>query len=161
RPARAAVGRGSCRRHHRRPAAGRASRGLAPTNAGASHLTLACACIHDNSSTSWPLIHALAARCDCARTRSGYLEARTTAATPTGASMDDERQARPTTIAGRADWMSILALSPVEELGRHWDRLPAQPAFTWIRRPEFGAVMVRGRTSGAGMAFNIGEITVT
>ena len=35
------------------------------------------------------------------------------------------------------------------------------PAFTWLRRPEAGGVMVRGRMGGTGQPFNLGEMTVT
>ena len=31
----------------------------------------------------------------------------------------------------------------------------------WLRRPEIGPVMVRGRTGATGLAFNMGEMTVT
>ncbi|TNF62773.1 MAG: phosphonate C-P lyase system protein PhnG, partial [Rhodobacteraceae bacterium] len=37
----------------------------------------------------------------------------------------------------------------------------ARPGFDWLRAPEIGAVMVRGRTGGTGAAFNLGEMTVT
>lgn len=36
----------------------------------------------------------------------------------------------------------------------------AQP-FDWLRRPEVGTVMVRGRAGGTGAPFNLGEMTVT
>jgi alpha-D-ribose 1-methylphosphonate 5-triphosphate synthase subunit PhnG len=39
--------------------------------------------------------------------------------------------------------------------------LGAEPAFDWVRPPEVGSVMVRGRTGGTGAAFNLGEMTVT
>jgi len=56
--------------------------------------------------------------------------------------------------------MSVLAKSSFEELTAHTADLTL-PAFTWLRRPETGAVMVRARTGGTGGAFNMGEITVT
>ncbi len=31
----------------------------------------------------------------------------------------------------------------------------------WLRRPETGSVMVRGRAGGTGAAFNLGEVTAT
>lgn len=34
-------------------------------------------------------------------------------------------------------------------------------AFTWLRPPEVGSVMVQGRTGGTGARFNLGEMTVT
>ncbi|MCB1333474.1 MAG: phosphonate C-P lyase system protein PhnG [Roseivivax sp.] len=35
------------------------------------------------------------------------------------------------------------------------------PRFGWLRAPEVGSVMVRGRTGGSGAPFNLGEMTVT
>ena len=34
-------------------------------------------------------------------------------------------------------------------------------AFDWLRAPEIGAVMVRGRAGATGAPFNLGEMTVT
>lgn len=34
-------------------------------------------------------------------------------------------------------------------------------SFDWLRRPEIGTVMVRGRIGGTGSAFNLSEMTVT
>src|SRR5690606_24690003 len=34
-------------------------------------------------------------------------------------------------------------------------------SFVWLRRPELGLAMVRGRAGGTGMRFNLGEVTVT
>lgn len=33
--------------------------------------------------------------------------------------------------------------------------------FTWLRAPEIGSTMVRGRAGATGAPFNLGEITVT
>ncbi len=60
----------------------------------------------------------------------------------------------------RAEWMTLLAQSPLDALEQHWQAV-GQPQFQWIRRPEQGAVMVRGRASGNGALFNLGEMTVT
>lgn len=38
---------------------------------------------------------------------------------------------------------------------------PALPGFVWLRAPETGLAMLRGRTGGTGDAFNLGEATVT
>jgi len=35
------------------------------------------------------------------------------------------------------------------------------PAYDWLRPPETGLAMVRGRVGGSGDAFNLGEATVT
>jgi alpha-D-ribose 1-methylphosphonate 5-triphosphate synthase subunit PhnG len=56
--------------------------------------------------------------------------------------------------------MTLLAQSSVAELDEHWNAV-SQPSFIWIRRPEHGAAMVRGRASGTGALFNMGEVTVT
>ncbi|MCG7505434.1 phosphonate C-P lyase system protein PhnG [Mesorhizobium sp. IRAMC:0171] len=56
--------------------------------------------------------------------------------------------------------MTLLAETPPAEIERHWKVLP-RPTFTWIRRPELGSAMVRGRASGTGAQFNLGDVTVT
>ncbi|MBR9842298.1 MAG: phosphonate C-P lyase system protein PhnG [Rhodobacteraceae bacterium] len=61
----------------------------------------------------------------------------------------------------RRDWMSTLAKAPVARLAMLWDALDVVPEFTWLRAPEIGATMVRGRMGGTGAAFNLGEMTVT
>lgn len=72
-------------------------------------------------------------------------------------------------VDARREWMSLLAKAPGEELARRWADAGfaeefaggAAGAFEWLRAPECGAVMVRGRTGGVGKAFNLGEMTVT
>jgi alpha-D-ribose 1-methylphosphonate 5-triphosphate synthase subunit PhnG len=61
----------------------------------------------------------------------------------------------------RQRWMSLLAKAPEGMLDRLVAGLGAEPAFDWVRPPEVGSVMVRGRTGGTGAAFNLGEMTVT
>lgn len=61
----------------------------------------------------------------------------------------------------RAEWMAALAQAPLPVLETAWQGLGLAPAFAWLRRPEPGAVMVRGRAGGTGAAFNLGEMTVT
>ena len=61
----------------------------------------------------------------------------------------------------RKQWMAVLARAPGEAIA---DRLAAWgtiPAYTLLRGPEAGLVMVRGRTGGGGAPFNLGEMTVT
>jgi alpha-D-ribose 1-methylphosphonate 5-triphosphate synthase subunit PhnG len=60
----------------------------------------------------------------------------------------------------RAAWMTLLAEAPAQELEDHWAEV-VHPTFTWIRRPEHGSAMIRGRASGTGMRFNLGDVTVT
>ncbi len=61
----------------------------------------------------------------------------------------------------REDWMGVLARAPVDLLKRIWVATGLEPEFVWLRRPEAGAVMVRGRAGGTGAPFNLGEMTVT
>jgi len=62
--------------------------------------------------------------------------------------------------ADRKEWMGLLARAPVDRLAALLAGADL-PDFTWLRRPEVGGVMVRGRTGGTGAAFNLGEMTVT
>ena len=50
----------------------------------------------------------------------------------------------------RKTWMSLLAKAPVEALALAWDEADLGPDDRWLRRPETGAVMVRGRMGGTG-----------
>ncbi|MDF1715895.1 MAG: phosphonate C-P lyase system protein PhnG [Antarcticimicrobium sp.] len=61
----------------------------------------------------------------------------------------------------RRGWMSLLARAPERRLMALWDAFSPRPEFNWLRRPETGAVMVRGRMGGTGAPFNLGEMTVT
>ena len=60
----------------------------------------------------------------------------------------------------RKSWLGLLARSGEGVL---MGALPAdaRPAFAWVRAPQVGSVMVRGRTGGTGAPFNLGEMTVT
>ncbi len=66
-----------------------------------------------------------------------------------------------TETAARKAWMSLLAKAPMPALQSAWDALDTRPDFTWLRAPETGAVMVRGRAGATGAPFNMGEMTVT
>ena len=61
----------------------------------------------------------------------------------------------------RPGWMGLLARAPSDELARLWDAAGHDPEHEWLRAPETGAVMVRGRAGGTGAPFNLGEMTVT
>ncbi|MFN4089305.1 MAG: phosphonate C-P lyase system protein PhnG [Alphaproteobacteria bacterium] len=63
--------------------------------------------------------------------------------------------------APRRRWMAILAKARPAEVEGAYAALSAPPAYTFLRRPEAGMVMVRGRAGGTGARFNIGEMTVT
>lgn len=60
----------------------------------------------------------------------------------------------------RRRWMAVLARAAAGDLAALLtDADP--PAYTVLRGPEGGLVMVRGRAGGGGAAFNLGEMTVT
>ncbi|MBO9407927.1 phosphonate C-P lyase system protein PhnG [Shimia sp. R9_1] len=61
----------------------------------------------------------------------------------------------------RRAWMSLLAKAPADRLLALWQEHGATPAFHWLRAPEIGATMVRGRLGGTGAPFNLGEMTLT
>ncbi|MDO6520795.1 phosphonate C-P lyase system protein PhnG [Shimia thalassica] len=61
----------------------------------------------------------------------------------------------------RRDWMSLLAKAPAQTLQSLWQATGLDPEFSWLRSPEIGATMVRGRMGGTGAPFNLGEMTVT
>ena len=63
--------------------------------------------------------------------------------------------------AARKAWMSLLAKAPEGRIAALLDAAMARPAFTWLRMPEIGSTMVRGRAGGTGAPFNLGEMTVT
>jgi alpha-D-ribose 1-methylphosphonate 5-triphosphate synthase subunit PhnG len=61
----------------------------------------------------------------------------------------------------RKGWMSLLAKAPEELLGQLWTAAGIEVTHKWLRLPETGTVMVRGRAGGTGAPFNLGEMTVT
>src|SRR5262245_42543285 len=66
--------------------------------------------------------------------------------------------------AERREWMGLLARAPLVSL-EAWARQAGEggalPGRVWLRRPETGLVMLRGRIGGSGDRFNAGETTVT
>lgn len=58
----------------------------------------------------------------------------------------------------RKSYMGLLARACPERLEQ---LLPDLPAHDWLRRPEIGTTMVRGRIGATGAPFNLGEMTVT
>ena len=66
-----------------------------------------------------------------------------------------------TDTAARKAWMSLLAKAPPARLAALFERLGAGPGFSWLRVPEVGGVMLRGRMGGTGAPFNMGEMSVT
>ena len=63
--------------------------------------------------------------------------------------------------APRQRWMSVLAKAKPADVFSLWDHLNLEPVFEYLRPPETGLVMTRGRMGGVGDAFNLGEMTVT
>ncbi|WP_271951516.1 phosphonate C-P lyase system protein PhnG [Ruegeria faecimaris] len=61
----------------------------------------------------------------------------------------------------RKTWMGLLARAPDEATLALWEGFTDRPGFEWLRSPEVGGVMVRGRTGATGAPFNLGEMTVT
>lgn len=61
----------------------------------------------------------------------------------------------------RKRWLSLLATADEGQLAQLWQDSGRAPAFRWLRTPEAGGVMVRGRAGGTGAPFNLGEMTVT
>lgn len=61
----------------------------------------------------------------------------------------------------RKGWMSLLAKAPPARLAELIEEIGARPGFTWLRSPEIGGVMLRGRMGGTGAPFNLGEMSVT
>lgn len=69
-----------------------------------------------------------------------------------------------TSSTSRRAWMAVLAHTSRAELEAALSRAldgATPPAFDWLRPPETGLAMVRGRVGGSGDAFNLGEATVT
>ena len=61
----------------------------------------------------------------------------------------------------RRAWMSLLAKAPAHRLSVLWKAYGTAPEFHWLRAPEIGASMVRGRLGATGAPFNLGEMTLT
>ena len=57
--------------------------------------------------------------------------------------------------------MEALAKADLSVLEDAWNRLAPTPAYTVVRGPETGLVMIRGRIGGGGAPFNLGEATVS
>ncbi|MAM86526.1 MAG: phosphonate C-P lyase system protein PhnG [unclassified Hahellaceae] len=57
--------------------------------------------------------------------------------------------------------ISVLARASTQALEQYYSSLPQLPEFRFIRKPECGLALVRGRIGGTGDAFNVGEMTMT
>lgn len=63
-------------------------------------------------------------------------------------------------VAARRRWLALLARSDAATIAQALSAWPS-PRIEWLRRPEIGLAMVRGRVGGNGALFNLGELTVT
>lgn len=61
----------------------------------------------------------------------------------------------------RQAWLGLMAKAPEGRVAELLDASEARPQFRWLRAPEIGSAMVRGRAGGTGAPFNLGEVTVT
>ena len=61
----------------------------------------------------------------------------------------------------RSSVISTLARGTRSELAAALAALGEPDGWRWLRAPEIGLVMVRGRAGGGGAPFNLGEATVT
>lgn len=61
----------------------------------------------------------------------------------------------------RQRWMALLARASVGDLERALRAADNIPQYEWLRRPEIGLAMLRGRAGGTGLQFNLGEASVT
>ncbi|NTE66138.1 phosphonate C-P lyase system protein PhnG [Agrobacterium tumefaciens] len=59
----------------------------------------------------------------------------------------------------REAWMATFAKAPLSEIERHWATI-SPPRFEWVRRPELGMIMLRGRIAKGDAPFNVGEATI-
>lgn len=81
-------------------------------------------------------------------------------------SLDDipPKKRAPADSEARRRWMAEFAQADGAEfrdkMATFLQSRPA-PDWRWIRRPEIGLVMTRGRIGGEGAPFNLGEISVT
>jgi alpha-D-ribose 1-methylphosphonate 5-triphosphate synthase subunit PhnG len=62
--------------------------------------------------------------------------------------------------AVRREAMAVLARSDKSELAALLDAAVGKPPHRDLRKPESGLLMLRGRISGDGSPFNVGELTV-
>lgn len=75
--------------------------------------------------------------------------------------MASEQAAPPAGQSERQRWMSVLAKAQPKALEDLWKKAGATPDYSYLRQPETGMVMVRGRAGGTGQRFNLGEMTMT
>lgn len=75
--------------------------------------------------------------------------------------MTDTAPPLPPETDARRRWMGVLARASVAELGEGLGAIGPLPGYRFLRAPETGLTLLRGRIGGSGEAFNLGEMTVT
>jgi len=75
--------------------------------------------------------------------------------------MASPTQTQPAGQTERQRWMSVLAKAEPKALHALWQQAGPTPDFSYLRQPETGMVMLRGRAGGTGQRFNLGEMTMT
>jgi alpha-D-ribose 1-methylphosphonate 5-triphosphate synthase subunit PhnG len=75
--------------------------------------------------------------------------------------MDRVKEIEPGPKVDRKRIVDLLARATPAELNNAIAELRPVPAFTALRGPETGLVMVKGRIGGGGAPFNLGEATVS
>jgi alpha-D-ribose 1-methylphosphonate 5-triphosphate synthase subunit PhnG len=60
----------------------------------------------------------------------------------------------------RQKWLNLLALSREALLEEYIGEKYSHLSYHYLREPEIGLVMVRGRAGGHGQRFNLGEMTI-
>lgn len=68
---------------------------------------------------------------------------------------------QPPTTQQRQSWMTLLATASLSDLEALISQCGELPAYQFVRSPETGLTMVRGRMGGTGQPFNLGEMTLT
>ncbi len=61
----------------------------------------------------------------------------------------------------RQEWLGLMARAPGRRLAELSRASGITAPFAWLRPPEIGTIMIRGRAGGTGAPFNLGEMTVT
>lgn len=74
--------------------------------------------------------------------------------------MNVVQNTQPTTGA-RQRWMRAFALGDETLLEKGLENIPQLPAYTFLRKPEAGMLMLEGRAGNSGQRFNLGEMLVT
>ncbi|MEM9765864.1 MAG: phosphonate C-P lyase system protein PhnG [Pseudomonadota bacterium] len=74
---------------------------------------------------------------------------------------DNHTVAPETDDSARGAWLGLLSRAEASRLKELMAGVGSVPPRRWLRAPETGSVMLRGRTGGTGAPFNLGEMTVT